>query len=75
MYMKCSECQNKSKKTICVHNMFSPYSGNDIFMYWTCNSMNNPLPYYWLVDESISASEKDLGTCTSNATAGKRQFN
>ena len=24
VYINCSECQNKNKKTICVHNMFSP---------------------------------------------------
>ena len=31
-----------------------------IFMYWTCNSMDNLLSYCGLVDEKISASEKDL---------------
>ena len=31
-----------------------------IFMYWTCNSMNNLLSYCGLVDTRISASEKDL---------------
>ena len=59
MYMNCSECQNKSKKTICIHNMFSPYSGNAIFMYWTCNSMNNPSSCCVLVDAKIIASDKD----------------
>jgi hypothetical protein len=29
-------------------------------MYWTGNSMNNLLSYCGLVDERISASEKDL---------------
>ena len=31
-----------------------------IFMYWTCNSMNNFLSYCRLVDARISASEKYL---------------
>ena len=31
-----------------------------IFIYCTCNSMNNLLPYHELVDARISASEKDL---------------
>ena len=31
-----------------------------IFMYWTCNSMNNLLPYCGLVDAKIRASDKDL---------------
>ena len=34
-------------KTISVHNMFSPCSELGIFMYWTCNSMNN-LSSYWV---------------------------
>ena len=31
-----------------------------IFIYWTCNSMNNLLSYCGLVDARINASEKDL---------------
>ena len=31
-----------------------------IFMYWTCNSMNNLLSYCELVDAKIRASDKDL---------------
>ena len=29
-------------------------------MYWTCNQMNNLLPYCGLVDAKIKASDKDL---------------
>ena len=47
-------------KTISVHNMFSPCSELWIFMYWTCNSMNNLLSYCGLVDAKIRASDKDL---------------
>ena len=31
-----------------------------IFMYWTCNSMNNLSSYCGLVDAKIRASDKDL---------------
>ena len=31
-----------------------------IFMFWTCNSMNNLLSYCGLVDAEIRASDKDL---------------
>ena len=37
-------------RTIFVHNMFSPCSELGIFMYWTCNSMNNLWSYCGLVD-------------------------
>ena len=47
-------------KTISVHNMFSPCSELGIFMHWTCNSMNNLLLYFGLVDAKIRASDKDL---------------
>ena len=60
VYTNCSERQNKNKKTICVHNMFSWCSELVVFMYWTGNSMNNLLSYCGLVDARISASEKDL---------------
>ena len=32
VYQNCSECQNKTKATICVHNMFCRYSELTIFM-------------------------------------------
>jgi hypothetical protein len=32
VYQNCSECQNKTKTTICVHNMFCRYSELTIFM-------------------------------------------
>ena len=43
-----------------VHKMFSLCSELGIFIYWTCNSMNNLLSYCGLVDARMSASEKDL---------------
>ena len=47
-------------KTIYVHNMFSTCSKLVLFMYWTCNSMNNLLSYCGLVDAKIRASDKNL---------------
>ena len=47
-------------KTISVHNMFYPCSELRIFMYWTCNSMNNLPSYCGLVDAKIRASDNDL---------------
>ena len=32
VYQNCSECQNKTKTTICVHDMFCRYSELTIFM-------------------------------------------
>ena len=52
--------RNKNKKTICVHNMFSPCSELVVFMYLTGKSMKNLLSYCGLVDARISAPEKDL---------------
>ena len=40
--------------------MYTTCSELGIFMFWTCNSMNNLLSYCGLDDARISASEKDL---------------
>ena len=45
---------------IAVLNIFLACSEFGIFMYWTCNSMNNLLSYCGLVYTRASASEKDL---------------
>ena len=37
--------------------------GLEIFMYWTCYSMNNLPSYCGLVDAKITASDKDLPVC------------
>ena len=54
--INCYESQNKNKKQF----MYTTCSELVIFMYWTRNSMNNPLSYCGLGDARISASEKDL---------------
>ena len=55
MFKNCSECQ---KQFYIQHVLPSFELG--IFMYYTCNSMNNLLPYCGLVDAKIRASNKDL---------------
>jgi hypothetical protein len=41
-------------------NMFCPYSALVVFMYWTGNSMNNPLSYCGLIGAKTRASDKYL---------------
>ena len=47
-------------RTISVHSMFSPCSEFGIFMYSTCNLINNLSSYCGLVDAKIRASDEDL---------------
>ena len=61
VYINCSECQNKNKKQF----VYTTCSELGIFMYWTCNSMNNLLSYCGLNAARISASEKDLPVSSS----------
>ena len=62
--LTCSRCAiivlNVKVKTICVHNMFSPCSELEIFMYCSGNSMNNLLSYCGLIDAEIRVSDIDL---------------
>ena len=63
--------QNRGENMLCikivlnVRNNFCtqhvlPRFELGIFMYLTCNSMNNLSSYCWLVDSKIRASDKDL---------------
>ena len=53
--INCSECQNKNQF------VYTTCSELAIFMYWTCNSINNLSSYCaGLVDAKIKASDKDL---------------
>ena len=57
----CFDIQNNlCTQTQHVLPVFSPCSELVIFLYWTCNSMNNLFLNCRLVDARISASEKDL---------------
>ena len=47
-------------ETISVHNMFSSGLSLELSCIELCNSMNNLLSYYGLVDAKIRASDKDL---------------
>ena len=53
----CSECQNKTKTTICVHNMFCRHSELTIFMK---NEQSVVTLHCGFVDSIIRASDKDL---------------
>ena len=62
VYINCSECQSKNKKQ---------FSELVVFMYRTRNSMKNLLSYCGLVDERISASDKDLPVLQLECATGK----
>ena len=61
VYQNCSECQNKTKTTICAHNMFCRYS--ELAILWT---INNLWSYCGLNDAKISASDTDLPVLPAN---------
>ena len=54
VYKNCSECQKQFLYAVLPRFVLG------IFLYWTCNSMNNLLSYCGLVDAKIRASDKDL---------------
>ena len=60
MTTDCSWIYQFSTWKLHAQNMFLPCSVPAVFMCWTGNSMNNLLSYCGLVNERISASEKDL---------------
>ena len=49
-------------RTCCVQKLFLTFPRFElgIFMYWTCNSMNNLSSYCGLVNAKMRASDKDL---------------
>ena len=55
VYKNCSECQNCQNQFLYI-----TWLELGIFMYWTCNSMNNLSSCCGLVDAKIRASDKDL---------------
>ena len=57
LYVNCSDWQNEHKKNQFLYTSCFDFG---IYIYWTCNSMNNFVSYYGLVDARISASDKVL---------------
>ena len=57
--MLCTEIVLKVGNSFCTQHVL-PRFELGIFMYWTCNAMNNFLSYCGLVDAKIRASDKDL---------------
>ena len=55
VYQNCSDCQNKTKATICVHNMFCRDSELTIFM----NNQKSVI-ILWVSYAKIRAPDKDL---------------
>ena len=57
--MLCTKIVLNVRNNFCTQHVL-PRFELGIFMYWTCNSMNNLLSYCGLVDAKIRASDKDL---------------
>ena len=57
--MLCTKIVLNTRNNFCTQHAL-PRFERGIFMYWTCNSMNNLSPYFGLVDAKIRASDKDL---------------
>ena len=57
--MLCTKIVLNVRNNFCTQHVL-PKFVYGIFMYWTCNSMNNLSSYCGLVDAKISASDKDL---------------
>ena len=66
-----------TKKILNVRNNFCaqhvlPKFELGIFMYWTCNSMNNLSSYCGLVDAKIRTSDKDLPVTSTACTSEQK---
>ena len=57
--MLCTKIVLNVRNNFCTQHVLPGFELG-IFMYWTCNSMNNLLSYCGLVDAKIRASNKDL---------------
>ena len=58
--MLCTKIVLNARNNFCTQHAL-PRFEHGIFMYWTCNSMNNLSPYCgFIVDAKIRASDKDL---------------
>ena len=57
--MLCTKIVLNVRNNFCTQHVL-PRFVLGIFMYWTCNSLNNLLSYCGLVDAKIRASDKDL---------------
>ena len=57
--MLCTKIVLNVRNNFCTQHVF-PRFELGVFMYWTCNSMNNLSSYCGLVDAKIRASDRDL---------------
>ena len=63
--MLCTKIVLNVRNNFCTQQVL-PRFKLGIFMYWTCNSMNNLSSYCGLVDAKIRASDKNLPVPTSS---------
>ena len=68
--MLCTEIVGDIQNNLCTKPVLLRFELR-IFMYWSCNSMNNLSSYCGLVDAKIRASEKDLPVPVRFASACK----
>ena len=62
--MLCTNIALNVRNKFCTQHVLPRFELR-IFMYWTCNSMNNLSSYCGLVDAKIRASDKDLPVLTN----------
>ena len=72
--MSCTKIVLNVNNNLCTKNVL-PRFELEIFMYWTCNSMNNLSSYCGLVDAKKRDSDKDLPVLlTISSQTGKIKY-
>ena len=71
--MLCTKIVLNVRNNFCTQHVL-PRFELGIFMYWTCNSMNNLSSYCGLVDAKIRASDKDLPVPCKNSSVKSTQI-
>ena len=72
--MLCTKIVLNVRNNFCTYIHVHPRFELGIFIYWTCNSMNNLSSYCWLVDAKIRASDKDLPVNKMKNLTKKREY-
>ena len=62
--MLCTKIVLNVRNNFCTQHVL-PRFELGIFMYWTCNSMNNLSSYFGLIEAKVRASDKDLPVLVS----------
>ena len=69
--MLCAKIVLNVENNFCTQHVLSRFELG-IFMYWTCNSMNNMLSHCGLVNAKIRASDKDLPVTNHSNSNGRK---